>query len=65
MTPGPEPHHGRVPLAVIRTLIVFLVALAVGGCASMGPLFPADPTPFPPDFDRSDCCSQDYMGPAN
>jgi predicted small lipoprotein YifL len=55
-----------VALAVVQTLVALVVLiLAMGGCASTGPLFPADPTPFPPDFDRSDCCSQDYMGPAN
>jgi predicted small lipoprotein YifL len=50
----------------MRTLVALLaLVLAIGGCASMGPMFPADPGPPPPDFDRSDCCSQDYMGPAN
>jgi hypothetical protein len=44
----------------MRTLVALLsLALAIGGCASAGPFFPKDPTPFPPDFDRSDCCRQD------
>lgn len=43
-----------------RVLAVLLaLALAWGGCASLGPMFPPDPTPPPPDFDRSDCCRQD------
>jgi predicted small lipoprotein YifL len=45
----------------MRTLLSFLLlALAIGACASMGPLFPPDAgATMPPDFDRSDCCRQD------
>jgi hypothetical protein len=32
------------------------LAFVLGACQSLGPLFPPDPTPFPPDFDRADCC---------
>jgi hypothetical protein len=40
-----------------RVLAVLLaLALTLNGCASFGPAFPSDPTPPPPDFDRSDCC---------
>jgi predicted small lipoprotein YifL len=56
---------GRVSFVTMRTLGIILALLVLTGCASMGPMFPPDPTPPPPDFDRSDCCSQDYMGPAN
>jgi len=28
----------------------------LSGCKSLGPAFPPDPTPFPADFDRADCC---------
>jgi hypothetical protein len=36
--------------------VLLALTLVWGGCASMGPMFPEDPTPPPPDFDRSDCC---------
>ena len=44
----------------MRTFLGFLVlALAIGACASIGPLFPPDAgAAMPPDFDRSDCCRQ-------
>jgi hypothetical protein len=43
---------------MISRIVAVWLALAVvlGACQSMGPFFPADPTPFPPDFDRADCC---------
>jgi predicted small lipoprotein YifL len=36
--------------------VVLALALTLTGCASLGPMFPPDPNPPPPDFDRSDCC---------
>jgi hypothetical protein len=33
-----------------------VLALVLSGCKSLGPAFPSDPTPPPPDFDRADCC---------
>ncbi len=36
--------------------VLFALTLVCGGCASWGPMFPSDPTPPPPDLDRSDCC---------
>jgi hypothetical protein len=39
-----------------RLVAVLLALTVIWGCASTGPMFPPDPTPFPPDFDRSDCC---------
>jgi hypothetical protein len=42
-----------------RIALVWLaLALVLGGCQSLGPVFPPDPTPSPPDFDRSDCCRE-------
>ena len=45
----------------MRTFLgLLLLALAIGACASLGPMFPPDGgAAVPPDFDRSDCCRQD------
>ena len=56
--------HHRVSLAVMRRLVAFL-ALAMGGCASTGPFFPPDPTPFPPTSTDRTAARRIYMGPAN
>ena len=41
---------------ISRIVGVSLLVVLLGGCKSLGPVFPAHPTPFPPDFDRSACC---------
>ena len=42
---------------IVRIVAMWLArALALSGGKSLGPTFPPDPTPFPPDFDRADCC---------
>ena len=45
----------------MRTFLgLLLLALAIGACASLGPMFPpGGGAAVPPDFDRSDCCRQD------
>ena len=42
----------------MRAIATMAAFLALGACASWGPMFPPDGGPvMPPDFDRSDCCN--------